>query len=120
MLMKKVETLWWFYDDKVANQLICLSVTSFYKSGYVPYLMHYIHTPSINSKYIICLEIAGKTWLITVSEFPLADEGRLPPPNSFDFVQFSGNFDKIVCWRPFLDPPLIPVHQRLLPYQWWI
>ena len=37
------------------------------------------------------------------------------PPNSFDFIQFSGKFSKIVCWRPpgswrppgeILDPPL--------------
>ena len=33
-------------------------------------------------------------------------EGLAPPPgypNSFDFIQFSGKFGKIVCWRP---PPL--------------
>ena len=47
--------------------------------------------------------------------------GRAPPPggpNSFNFMQFLGNFGKIVCWRPplgswrpllgeILDPPLI-------------
>ena len=37
--------------------------------------------------------------------FTLADlggrEGRPPPhPNSFDFLQFSGNFGKFVCWHP--------------------
>ena len=51
-----------------------------------------------------------------------AQGARAPPghPNSFDFMQFSGNFGKIVCWRPpppgelapppfpgeILDPPL--------------
>ena len=40
-----------------------------------------------------------------------------PPggPNSFNFMQFLGNFGKIVCWRPLLgeilDPPLILVGQ---------
>ena len=34
----------------------------------------------------------------------------VPPPggpNSFNFMQFLGNFDKIVCWRPpgELAPP---------------
>ena len=33
----------------------------------------------------------------------------LPPtpgrPNSFDFMQFSGKFGKIVCWRPPPPPP---------------
>ena len=39
-------------------------------------------------------------------------EGRTPPapsiprhPNSFDFMQFSGNFGKIVCSRPPPPPP---------------
>ena len=45
---------------------------------------------------------------------------RAPPggPNSFNFMQFLGNFGKIVCWRPplgswrpllgeILDPPLV-------------
>ena len=29
-----------------------------------------------------------------------------PPgyPNSFDFMQFSGKFGKIICWRPHLPP----------------
>ena len=38
---------------------------------------------------------------------PVADlrgrEGRAPPswgPNSFNFMQFSGKYGKIVCWRP--------------------
>ena len=51
-------------------------------------------------------------------------EGRAPPggPNSFNFMQFLGNFGKIVCWRPpgswrpllgeILDPPLLTV----IPY----
>ena len=36
---------------------------------------------------------------------------RVPPPggpNSFNFMQFLGNFDEIVCWRPLpgeLAPP---------------
>ena len=43
-----------------------------------------------------------------------------PPggPNSFNFMQFLGNFGKIICWRPplgswrpllgeILDPPLV-------------
>ena len=50
--------------------------------------------------------------------------GRTPPggPNSFNFMQFLGNFGKIVCWRPpgswrpllgeILDPPL----NRVFPY----
>ena len=37
-------------------------------------------------------------------------EGRPPPrgSNSFNFMQFLGNFRKILCWRPpgELDPPL--------------
>ena len=39
-----------------------------------------------------------------------------PPtgPNSFNFMQFLGNFGKIVCWRPLLgeilDPPLLWTH----------
>ena len=44
-----------------------------------------------------------------------------PPPehtNSFDFMQFSGKFGKIICWRPpgelappgeILDPPLFGI-----------
>ena len=48
-----------------------------------------------------------------------ADLASPPPPrrpNSFDFMQFSGQFGKIICWRPsrgvapspgeILDPPL--------------
>ena len=32
---------------------------------------------------------------------PLADlRGRARGPNSFNFIQFLGNFGKIVCWRP--------------------
>ena len=27
-------------------------------------------------------------------------EGRPSGPNSFNFMQFWGNFGKIVCWRP--------------------
>ena len=45
-------------------------------------------------------------------------------PNSFDFMQFSGKFGKIVCWRPppppgklapleILDPPLESVSLSL-------
>ena len=52
--------------------------------------------------------------------------GTDPPghPNSFDIMQFSGNFGKIVCWWPpppprrveILDPPL---HTTCLSaYQW--
>ena len=39
----------------------------------------------------------------------------MPPgrPNSFNFMQFLGNFGKIACWRPhlgeILDPPLLCV-----------
>ena len=35
---------------------------------------------------------------------PKMSAARLPPPlrgpNSFNFMQFLGNFGKIVCWRP--------------------
>ena len=54
-------------------------------------------------------------------------EGRVPPgwPNSFDFMQFSGKFGKIICWLPppppphgelapqageILDPPVVSIH----------
>ena len=46
-------------------------------------------------------------------------EGRLRGPNSFNFIQFFGTFDKIVCWRPdlgeILDPPLLVIVFRFLP-----
>ena len=38
----------------------------------------------------------------TVADLRGGRRGRAPPggPNSFDFMQFLGNFSKIVCWRP--------------------
>ena len=53
---------------------------------------------------------AGKSWIchwIMSPHHPVADlrgAPKTPPPrggpNSFNFMQFWGNFGKIVCWRP--------------------
>ena len=61
-----------------------------------------------------CIEVYEQ-WRIYIVKFWL----RAPPggPNSFNFMQFLGNFGEIVCWRPpgswrpllgeILDPPLM-------------
>ena len=71
------------------------------------------------------LSIALGAWKLSnwpnplIQLLPVADlrgtQGTRPlpsgGPNSFDFMQFLGNFGKIVCWRPLLgeilDPPLV-------------
>ena len=61
-------------------------------------------------------------WGFTVADLRGAQTMRPLPrgPNSFNFMQFSGKFGKIVCWRPpgelapclgeILDPPLAYMH----------
>ena len=55
--------------------------------------------------------------IVTIGGFKGAQGCAPRRSNSFDFMQFSGKFGKIVCWRPppqkvpnigeILDPPLL-------------
>ena len=58
--------------------------------------------------------LSVNTWLWR--QCPVADlrshilDVRPPPSGPHSFMQFLGNFGKIVCWRPLgdiLDPPLV-------------
>ena len=58
---------------------------------------HYLNTRLLNWKMIPVADLRGA-------------QGTHPPggPNSFNFMQFLGNFGKIVCWRPpgeLVPPP---------------
>ena len=79
---------------------------------------------STDTKCFASIENADRS-VITSGGSKGGREGRaptpLPPrgPNYFNFMQFLGNFGKIICWRPpgswrpllgeILDPPLITV-----------
>ena len=59
---------------------------------------------TLSIRIVLCIRIRFGMVSEAVADLG-GHEGHTPPPppgrpNSFDFMQFSGKFGKIVCWRP--------------------